>query len=216
MQIEIQKDNVEEKLNIGRRIVNLMGPEGSGKTSIAKRLAVESGKPYLTVGELLRDLAKNDPGLYGDEARSMFAEHRYFTDRQMLLDIYANRFAREDLADGFILDGGLRSIEEVIGFQSTLDKAGRSMPVINIFLRVPGWISIQRLSTDPNARNRDDDTVEGVLSRLSRYYDQLGKRASLVGKQPNWSLLHINGTRTLEEVFEEVQSALLEVKNLKS
>ena len=199
---------VREVFDIGRQIVNFIGPEGSGKSTIAKRLALESGKPYLAVGDILRELAANDPGPLGDECREMFAQHRYFKDREMLLDIYAERFKRNDLEQGFILDGSLRGVIEVAGFQLALDRADRTMPVVVVRLRIPGWMGIQRLSIDPKARSREDDDADAVLSRLSKFYNRLGERVSLIQKQPNWKFIPIDATGTAETTFGKVRSAL--------
>jgi adenylate kinase family enzyme len=120
------------------------------------------------------------------------------------------RFKQEDLADGFIIDGALRAVEEVQGFQAMLDEAGRSMPVTNIFLRIPGWMGVDRiLKNAKNDRNRTDDTPDAILSRLSHFYHDLGKRASLIERQPNWRLLHIDGTGNIDETYDKVLNALV-------
>ncbi len=196
-----------EQLHLSRQIINFMGPEGSGKTTIAKRLAAESGKPRIVFGDIFRDLAANDKGPYGDECRAVFAEHRYIRP-QMLFEIMVQRFKQEDLAQGFIIDGAMRASEEVLGFQAMLDEAGRSMPVTNIFLRIPGWMGIDRILKNAQDRNRTDDTPDAILSRLSHFYHDLGKRASLIERQPNWKLLHVDGTGTIDETCEKVLSEL--------
>lgn len=199
----------ENRLQLGKQIVVFIGPEGSGKTTMAKRLASNSQKPYITTGDILRDMAANDKTKYGDECRAMFKEHRYLNPN-MLLNILVKRFSQDDVNDGFILDGGLRTVEEIRGFPLVLKKANRVMPLTVVSLRVPGWMGAQRLVFDKDARRRDDDTVDGVLSRLSNYYKNLGQRASLIEKQENWRLLRINATGTIDEAFNSVQEALME------
>lgn len=198
-----------ERVHLGGQIINFMGPEGSGKTTIAKRLAAESDMPRIVFGDIFRDLAANDPGQYGDECRALFAEHRYIRP-QMLFEIIVQRFKQEDLADGFIIYGALRTVGEVQGFQAMLDEAGRSMPVANVFLRVPGWMGIDRiLKNAKNDRNRTDDNPDAILSRLSHFYHDLGARASLIEKQPDWKLLHIDGTGNIDKTYDKVITALV-------
>ncbi len=111
-----ENDCEKETLDIDQRIILFIGPEGSGKTTIAKQLAKEGGRPYITTGDIIRDLAANDTGFLGEECREMFATHTYLAG-DTLLKILTGRFAREDTLDGFVLDGGLRTLEETKDFQ---------------------------------------------------------------------------------------------------
>ena len=127
----------------------------------------------------------------------------------MLLDILTNRFRQEDAAEGFILDGGLRTIEETNGFQIILEKANRVMPVTVVHLRIPGWMSYPRLVDGPDARRRDGDTLEGVLGRLSNFYKNLGQRTSFIRQQPGWKLLHVDATGSIDTTVMNVRGVLV-------
>lgn len=195
-------------VNLGQQIINFMGPEGSGKTTLAKRLSADCAKPRLVYGDIFRELAASDPGPQGDECRAVFEEHRYIKP-EILFEIMVERFKQDDLADGFILDGAMRTIGEVQSFQEMLDQAGRNMPFTNIFLRVPGWMGIERILENAQVRNRTDDTPDAILSRLSHFYAELGKRAHIIEEVPGWRLLHVNGTGTVGETYGRVLAALL-------
>lgn len=201
-----EQDRGKEKLNLGRKIVIFIGPEGSGKTIHSLRLAEESGKPYITTGDTIRYLAANDPGPLGNECREMFANHAYLAG-ETLLKILINRFNQVDAVDGFILDGGLRTLEETIGFSAILEAAGLQLPVNVMHLRIPGWMCFARLMGE-NGRKRSDDTTEGILSRLAKYYYHLGQRAKVIEKQDGWRLAHIDATREVEAVYEAVAENL--------
>jgi adenylate kinase family enzyme len=199
-----------ERVYLGKQIINLMGPEGCGKTVISKKLAAESGMPRVVFGDIFRDLAANDLGPFGNECRTMFAEHRYMKPR-ILAKIITDIFRQEDLANGFIIDGAMRTVGEVKTFNRMLKKAERVMPVANVLLRVPGWMGIERILKGASARNRPiEDSINGTLGRMSNYYSELGKRASLIQKQPDWRLIHIDGIGTPDEVFTRVRTALTE------
>lgn len=203
----LERGRQKEKLQIVDRIIVFIGTEGSGKTTMAKRLAEETGLPYVTTGDIIRDLAKNDRGALGDECRDMFANHAYL-DGATLLKILVHRFSQEDVAAGLILDGGLRTTEETADFASMLTEARLNLPVTVIHLRIPGWMSFERLMGE-TGRNRNDDTIEGILSRLSKYYYQLGQRARVVENQSGWQLIHVNATGSIEVVYAEVIEKLL-------
>lgn len=118
-----EKNRNTEKLQLHNRIVVFIGAEGSGKTTQAKTLALETGKPYITTGDLIRDLAANDNGVLVDECREMFEKHIYLSG-ETLLAILIDRFSKADAAKGFVLDGGLRTVEETADFQNMMDQAG--------------------------------------------------------------------------------------------
>lgn len=199
-----EKAPIIEKIDLGKQIIIFMGPEGSGKTTIAKQIADISGKPYISTGDIIRDLAANDQGELGDACRKMFSENAYL-DPQMLLDIVNNRLKQEDTRGGFIMDGGLRTTDETRDFPNTLKTVGREMPVTVVQLKIPGWMSFDRLL---GKRKRSDDTVEGITRRLSKYYLELGQRASLIENHKNWRLIHVDATFDTEVVFESVKIKL--------
>ncbi len=197
---------MSKEIKLGKEIVNFIGPEGSGKSTAAKGLSELSGKPYVSVGDILRYMAANDETPLGDECRDMFANHRYM-EPSALLRILSQGFKRKEYEDGFILDGGLRTVEETLGFWEMLEEADRKMDMTVIHIRIPGWLGAERL-TGENGRGRVDDTVDGVLSRMSNFYKDLGIRASIIRAQEGCTLIHIDSLGTKEETLEKVCKAL--------
>lgn len=193
------------ELNIDNKIVDFIGPEGAGKSTIAKRLSSHTQKPYISMGDILREMAKNDTTRLGDECRSMFKEHRYL-DPVMLLLIQEKYFREQErLCGGFILDGGLRTTAEVAGFPQMLEKSGRKMPMNVVYLDVSEEVSLQRL-TGEGGRRREDDTLEGVLNRLKNFNKNLEERLTLIAKF--YTILKIDATGTIDETYEELCKAL--------
>ena len=211
-----ERDNQKERLDLGRQIIVFIGPEGSGKTSIAEKLSEETGKPYITTGGLIRDLRDNDPGPLGDACRNMFANNVYL-DGAQLLEIMVNRLKKSDVENGFILDGGLRTVHETADFQKMLDTAGRSMPLTVVYLDIPLWTSFERLVTGGNARKRVDgngsgDTRVGVSKRLSQFYFKLEERLKIVRGEPNWKLIKIDATSEPVTVLNTTRQMLIDQK----
>lgn len=202
-----EKLRTRERLDLGRRIIVFIGKEGSGKTTQAKRMAAESGGPYITTRGILEDLALNDRGLLGDEVRNMFEKHVYLSG-ESLLRILANRFSQDDVSGGLILDGGLRTLEETLGFQAMLDEAGCDLPVTIIYLQMPTTLSFVRLVDGENARRRDDDTVEGVTTRLEMFFWQLEERMEAIANEAGWSLVEVDASGPVEEVYRSICEVL--------
>ena len=199
----IERDLGQERIDIGKRIVSFVGPEGSGKTTQAKLLSELSGKPYLTTGDTLRDYAKNDTGRYGEACRKMFSEHTYL-EGNLLLEIMSERFSKDDTVDGFILDGGFRTVEETDNFEQTLFNSGRLLPVVIIKINIPREVSFERLVTGENARKRKDDTEEALDCRLKKYYDRLDERMEIIRNNPSWKIIEIDGTGNQEVTLQQI------------
>lgn len=191
------------------QIVVFIGPEGSGKTTQALKLKNETSWPYISTGDIIRNLAATDfTTKYGEECRKLAAEHGYLSG-QSLVEILALRLKEEDTAGGFILDGGMRTVEETEKFQWVLETADRKgLPLKTILLQTSDEICIERLAGE-GGRKRADDTKEGVQKRLSNYHHRLEDRLALIRKQQGWDLKEVNASQEIDKVFSQVLEALL-------
>jgi len=202
-----ETDRRRERMTTDRKIIIFIGPEGSGKSTNARRLANDFEKPYLSTGDILRKVAASDTGRYGEAVRKMFSEHVYLNG-ELLSEILRNRLTEEDVRDGFVLDGGLRTTEETNNFLKTLEYANRNFPVTVVYLKIPKQICFERLVTGENARKRDDDTVEAINSRLEKFYDQLEERLQIIKSFPGWELIEVDASGPTEEVYRTVRNLL--------
>lgn len=182
---------VTEKEQRRRQIIVISGPEGSGKTTQATLLAKDLGIPRVAMGDVFRELAKENTDL-GRRSRQLFEEHKY-SDIGLFHEAFLWRMGREDVNNGFILDGGFRFTDEVKEFDRLLEKTKKQMPVVTIYLRVPIWGGFERLKK----RSREDDTDEGIQLRQGHHYDHLGERMAIAGKK--WPFFIINAWGKSEE-----------------
>ncbi len=196
---------IKEKLNLGNINIGFIGPEGVGKTTIAKMVGEITGKATFSTGDIIRDLAKNDPSETGDKCRKILSDHVYL-DGKTLLELVKKRLENPDTEKGFIIDGGFRTVEEIKGLPKILEETGKNGSIILFYLQASNETCIKRLLT--GSRHREDDTTEGISKRHSEFYKNLDDRISTIQSQKGWTIVDIDADRPIEEVCESVMSIL--------
>lgn len=166
----------------------LMGPQGSGKTTQAKLLAQKLNLPLVVVGDMLRQMAKenNDEG---KEIKEVQKRGELIPDGQTIAIVSA-RLSGPDCERGFVLDGFPRNLEQAQGLDKKVDKV--------FYLKVTDEVGIARLLS----RGRGDDTKEAIATRLAIYHQETEPVLEFYSKQG--VLEEINGEATIEEIFQEI------------
>lgn len=197
------QESLTEVNKVQRQIIVICGPEGSGKTTQAKLLSEVWNLPHVAMGDVFRELSKEDSDL-GKKSRQLFEKHTY-SDISLFREAFVWRMKKEDVKNGFVLDGAFRFPDEVEYFASLLREVGLSgdIPIKVVYYRVPGWMAAERLLE----RRRDDDTVDGILSRLSHHYSRLGERMS--NARRIWPFIIINAFgKSVEELSRETKEQI--------
>ncbi len=103
------------------RIV-LLGAPGSGKGTQAKILAGLKRIPHISTGDMLRQAVAAGTR-FGRKAKSTIDAGNLVSD-DIMLGIIAERLARADAIDGFILDGFPRTRQQAMDLEELLDELG--------------------------------------------------------------------------------------------
>ena len=181
----------------------LLGAPGSGKGTQATRLKEHLQVPHVSTGDLLRAEVKAGSPL-GLQAKEVMARGELVSD-EILLGMLEDRFSREDMANGFILDGYPRNLAQAGALDALLERIGQPMDAA-IQLEVDNELLIDRLAGRAQAEGRADDNPESVRKRLQVYDEQT---APVIGYYRDAGTLRVvDGVGTLDEVFARILAAL--------
>jgi adenylate kinase len=183
--------------------VLLLGPQGSGKGTQAKRIEAEYGIPHIATGEMLRAAIEQDTEL-GRRVKPILESGQLVPD-DMMIDLIRERLSDPDAEGGFILDGFPRTPPQADALDEMLDEIGRALTIVFEF-QLPDEIAKERLQRRAELEGRADDTPEVIDRRLALYHEQTEPLVEHYRLQGN--LVGIHGNRSVNEVFAEIQQAL--------
>jgi adenylate kinase len=186
--------------------VLLLGPQGSGKGTQAKRIAAEYGIPHVATGDMLRNAIAQETEL-GRQVKPILESGELVPD-DLMIELIQERLEQPDTAQGFILDGFPRTAAQADALDRMLSEIGRELSIVFEF-QLPDAVARERLLRRAALENRTDDTPEAIARRLALYHEQTEPLVEHYRLQGN--LVGLHGGRTVNEVFTEVQEALDQV-----
>jgi adenylate kinase len=184
----------------------LLGPQGSGKGTQAKRISAEYGIPHIATGDMLRAAIASAMPL-GLEVKPILERGELVPD-ELMIELIRGRLEESDAAEGFVLDGFPRTVAQADALDSLLREIGRELTVV-FALQVSDEICIERLLKRAREEQRTDDTPEAIRTRLELYHretEPLIEHYRTLGV-----LISIHADGTPNEVFAEIQAALEQV-----
>jgi adenylate kinase len=183
--------------------VLLLGVQGSGKGTQAKRIASEYGLAHIATGDILRR-AMADGSELGRRVRPIYDRGDLVPD-DLMIELIRERLQAEDTRDGFILDGFPRTMPQAEALDTMLAEIDRPLTVV-FELQVPEDVAIERLERRAADEGRVDDTPEAIARRIDLYRRETEPLVSHYRLAGN--LVGIHGDRPENEVFAEIQQAL--------
>jgi adenylate kinase len=183
--------------------VLLLGPQGSGKGTQAKRIEAEYGVPHIATGDMLRAAIEQETEL-GRQVKPILDSGQLVPD-DLMIDLIRDRIARPDAEAGFVLDGFPRTSAQADALDEMLEEIGRALDIVFEF-QLPDDVATKRLRKRADLEGRADDTPEAIAKRLELYHEQT---EPLVGHyRLRGNLVGIHAERSIDEVFSELQEAL--------
>jgi adenylate kinase len=181
----------------------LLGPQGAGKGTQAKRIAAEYGIPHIATGEILRD--ETTP--LGQRVKPILESGELVPD-DLMIGLIRDRLSKPDAVDGFILDGFPRTMAQADALDVMLEEIGQALDIV-FELQLDDESAVERLLRRATEEGRTDDTPEVIARRHATYHEET---EPLVGHyRAKGNLVGIHAGRTINEVFAEIQDALEQV-----
>ena len=204
----------------------LLGAPGAGKGTQAELLIQQLSIPAISTGNMLREAMRNGTEL-GQQVKKIMDEGSLVPD-DVILDIVAERVAKDDCANGFILDGVPRTLAQA----EALEARGIQIDhVISIEIDdsvVAGRMTGRRVckacgasyhieANPPKAEGicdicqgelivRKDDAPETVLHRLKVYHDLTEVLKEFYAQRGKLRL--IEGNQPIENANQDILKAI--------
>lgn len=169
-------------------VIIVMGPQGSGKTTQAEKIADTFGIPHLESGEIFREIAKQDTDL-GKRVSEALASGQL-----------VNKEDADAVIHEMLMKAKYHNHVVIDGFPRDLDQAERYHEEIDwvFYLDVNEDECIERLKD----RGRADDTPEVIRERLRLYRE---RTVPVLQYFESLAILEtIDGNRSPEDISEDI------------
>jgi adenylate kinase len=188
--------------------VLLLGPQGSGKGTQAKRIATDLEIPHVATGDMIRAMKEEETDL-GRELKAVYDRGDLVPD-DLMIRLIEDRLRRSDAGEGFVLDGFPRTMAQAEALDDLLRRLGRKLDVVFEF-KVPDRETLmQRIIKRVREEHRSDDTPEAIERRLKLYYDETEPLVEYFRSRYG-NVVGIHADRSIDDVYREIQESLEQV-----
>ncbi len=179
----------------------ILGPPGAGKGTQAAFITDDYNIPHVSTGEILRDNVVRRTAL-GRQASQIMNRGDLVPDG-VINDMVAQRLAEPDTANGFLLDGYPRTVNQAQALDALL--AERSTP-LDVVLRFVVALEQAEPRILGRGEGRGDDAAAAVKRRFEEYNN---KTKPLEGFYAQRGLVRdVDAVGSVEEVRERVAKVL--------
>ena len=180
----------------------MLGPQGAGKGTQAKRISAEYGIPHVSTGDMFRALDESTE--LGRRVKQIMDAGDLVPD-DVTVAMIEERLGQPDAEGGFVLDGFPRNIAQAEALDAMLGAIGRNLDAI-LFFDVSDSVGMERALSRADIEGRTDDTPDAIAKRLAVYHEQTEPIVEYYRTTGKLVPLHAGGS--IDEVWAEISEAL--------
>ena len=216
------------------KIIVIIGAPGAGKGTQSRLLSEKYGYPQISTGDILRGMARADTPL-GLKVRETMATGRLVSD-EILAEVIRERTSQPDCANGYILDGYPRTLNQAHQLEELASKQGKRILLVRI--DVPEDVLFKRLTgrracpvcgeiynnyfRPPKVAGlcdldgaalteRSDDNPESVSKRFEEYRRSTAPLIDYY--RQSGRLIEVDGQAPVNEVFDKLSAVIEDADN---
>lgn len=175
-------------------ILVILGPPGSGKGTVSKKLVERNNFTHISTGELIRN--SDDK-----ELKKKIEKGEFIPDRVMVR-MLRKALGKADLERGIILDGFPRNVKQIKLLDSLLGKLGVGLSHV-IYLDLEEDKAKQRIMKRAEKEDRADDKNPEIISKRFKEYKE--KTLPLVKKyKKSRKLVKVDASKKIESVYKQL------------
>lgn len=214
--------------------IMFIAPPAAGKGTQAEMVQEKYKLPHISTGDILREIAKEDSEI-GNYVSETLQSGGLVKD-EITYQLIKDRLAKDDCKNGYIIDGFPRNLEQAIKYDEILKEL--NYDIGNIILidideeKLQKRVVGRRVCKDCNRiynlndpaqspkeesvcdscggqlYQRTDDNIESFKNRYEMYQEKTAPIIEYYKK--NHTLNTVDGSKTPEEVFEEIEKIINE------
>ncbi|MGP6173946.1 adenylate kinase [Corynebacterium sp. A21] len=175
----------------------LLGPPGAGKGTQAALLSEKLAVPHISTGDLFRaNIGEGTP--LGIEAKQ-YIDAGKLVPTDVTARMVKSRLAESDAAEGFLLDGFPRTVEQAEILKSLLEESSQQLDGVLNF-KISEDVVVERML----ARGRADDNEETIRTRLAVYRDETSPLIEHYGEK----IIDVEAEGTVDEINARALNSL--------